>query len=120
MKLVSISNILFIITTELYIYIYIRVQRVPATESKGRIHSSTAVIVVMPIISKEYTLEMKDVRIDTYRASGPGGQHVNTTDSAVRALHKPTGIMATNQDERTQHDNKKVALKVTNYIYIYI
>jgi peptide chain release factor 1 len=71
-----------------------KVQRVPETEKMGRMHSSTATVVVMPDVPKEFHINEKDIRIDTYRASGAGGQHVNKTDSAVRATHEPTGIMA--------------------------
>lgn len=69
-------------------------QRVPETEKMGRMHSSTASVVVMPEVPKEFHVDDKDIRIDTYRASGPGGQHVNKTDSAVRATHVPTGVVA--------------------------
>ena len=71
-----------------------RVQRVPETEKMGRMHSSTATVVVMPEVPKEFHIDEKDIRIDTYRAGGPGGQHVNKTDSAVRATHIPTGVTA--------------------------
>lgn len=73
-------------------------------------HSSTATVVVMPEVPKEFFIDEKDIRIDTYRASGAGGQHVNKTDSAVRATHVPTGVIATCQDERDQHRNKSRAL----------
>jgi len=84
---------------------------VPETEKQGRMHSSTATVVVMPEVPKEFSIDEKDIRIDTYRASGAGGQHVNKTDSAVRATHEPTGVIATCQDERDQHTNKARALE---------
>lgn len=74
-------------------------------------HSSTASVVVMPEVPKEFHMDEKDIRIDTYRASGAGGQHVNKTDSAVRATHVPTGVVAQCQDERDQHRNKARALE---------
>ena len=88
-----------------------KVQRVPETENKGRLHSSTCIVVVMPIIPKTFFIDPKDIRIETMRASGAGGQHINKTDSAWRATHIPTGIIATNQDERDQHANKDKALE---------
>lgn len=87
-------------------------QRVPETESKGRIHSSTAIVLIMPIVPVTFTLDEKDLRITTMKASGAGGQHVNTTDSAVRIVHIPTGITVVNKDERDQHKNKDKALSV--------
>lgn len=90
-----------------------RVQRVPTTESAGRIHTSTATVLVMPEADAlEVNLNMEDVRIDTFCASGPGGQCVNTTKSAIRVTHIPTGIVVSCQDGKSQHENKANALKV--------
>lgn len=96
-----------------------RVQRIPETESQGRVHTSTITVAVMPEPEElEFQLNMNDVKVEVFRAGGSGGQSVNTTDSAVRMTHLPTGIVVANQDQKSQTKNKEKAIKIlTNRIY---
>lgn len=90
-----------------------RVQRIPTTETQGRVHTSTIIVSVMPEVEEiDVSINPSDLRIDTYRSGGKGGQHANKTDSAVRITHEPTGIVAQSQDGRSQHHNKDIALKL--------